>query len=44
MGQARKRRLLSLLMEGLENMRGQNSFLIIITSKSSKQAFKKAEN
>ena len=41
MGQGSKRRLLSLLKECRDNMRGHNSFLIIITSKGSKQAFKK---
>ena len=33
MGQASKRRLLSLLMKRSDNTRGQNSFLIIKTSK-----------
>ena len=37
--QARKRRLLSFIIELSENMRGQDSFLIIITSYDNKHAF-----
>ena len=44
MGHARKRRILSFLMELSENTRRQNSLLIIITTKNDKQAFKKSEN
>ena len=42
--QARKNRLLSLIKQLLENMRGGNSLFIIITSKENMQASKKAEN
>ena len=44
MGQARRKRLLSLLKQRRENMRGYNSFFIIAISKDRKQSFKKAEN
>ena len=43
-GQAKKNRLLGLLEQRWENMRGHNPFLIIITPKDNTQAFKKAEN
>ena len=44
MGEERKKRLLRLLKQRRENTRGNNSFCIIVTSKYSNQAFKKAEN
>ena len=42
--QARKKRLLGLLKQLRENMRGDNSFLIVITPKDNTQPSKKAEN
>ena len=44
MGQVRKKRLLSLLKQWLENMRGHNSLFIVITPNDNMQAFNKAEN
>ena len=44
MDQARKKKLLGLIKQWWDNMRGHNSFLIIITSKDYTQAFKKSEN
>ena len=43
-GQVREMMLLSLPKELFENKYEQNSFLVIITSKGSKQVWKKAEN
>ena len=44
MSQERKKRLLGLLKQWIENMRGHNSLFIVITSKDNPQEFQKAEN
>ena len=41
MSQARKNRLLGLLKQSQDNMRGHNSFLIIVTSKGKHKSVKK---
>ena len=43
MGQERKRRIIRILMELRDIQRGDNTFLIIITSEDNKQSFKEAE-
>ena len=43
-GQGRKKRLLSLLNQWWENIKGRNSFFIIIILKYSKQSLKQVEN
>ena len=40
MGQAREKKIISLLKQRQENIKNYNSFVIIITSKDSKKSFK----